>query len=258
MDRRKLHPRYVLAHRDRIVPYLRWRYPQLLAPAYVGRRHECGLCHAKLRRFAMFFYSPTHPGLPVQCPFCQSQPRTRQQWWWMQQSGLLQGAPRLLHVAPEESLTRRLHLESQARITSVDLLRDDVDVQASLTDLPFDDGSYDLVLCSHVLEHIPDDLAAMKEMHRVLSPDGVALIAVPLSSSPTVDGDDHMTDAERDAAFGQPDHVRLYGFDIVDRLTSAGFDVEQVRLPDALQLPPASLHHFGLHGDDTLFVCRRA
>jgi ubiquinone/menaquinone biosynthesis C-methylase UbiE len=50
--------------------------------------------------------------------------------------------------------------------------------EGSATEMPFADGSYDLVLCQHGLQFIPDKVAALSEMHRVLAPDGRLLISV--------------------------------------------------------------------------------
>lgn len=111
---------------------------------------------------------------------------------------------------------------------SLDLLNPNVDIQADLTDLPFDVGRWDLIVCSHVLEHIPNDSAAMQEIARVLSPGGKALIVVPRRTGVRTDEDFSLSEDQRVARFGQSDHVRLYGDDLEDRLRAQGLDVTSI------------------------------
>ena len=109
-----------------------------------------------------------------------------------------------------------------------------VDVQASLTSLPLRDRSVGVLLCSHVLEHIPDDAAAMAEMRRVVHPDGVAFIQVPRRKNSPTDEDPNAPVEERSARFGQADHVRYYGDDFEERLVSAGLSVSTLSFADVL------------------------
>ncbi|MGH8545505.1 MAG: class I SAM-dependent methyltransferase [Gammaproteobacteria bacterium] len=108
-----------------------------------------------------------------------------------------------------------------------------------LTALDIASGDRTLVFCSHVLEHIPDDRAAMRELHRVLAPGGTAIVAVPIGDGPTDEGPVSSME-ERILRFGQKDHVRLYGLDIVDRLEDSGFDIEVLSAAD---LPLTNLEH---------------
>jgi ubiquinone/menaquinone biosynthesis C-methylase UbiE len=92
------------------------------------------------------------------------------------------------------------------------------------------------VVCNHVLEHVPDDRAAMGELRRVLSPHGWAILQSPLDPRRAVTFEDFSVQdpAERERVFGQFDHVRVYGRDYVDRLATAGFRVEAVPFADQL------------------------
>ena len=98
----------------------------------------------------------------------------------------------------------------------------------SLTDIPLRDDSVDLMVCYHVLEHIPDDRAAMREMARVLSPGGLALVQVPFRPGTVTDEDPDAPEEERVRRFGQADHVRYYGDDFEDRLVEAGLAFQRV------------------------------
>ncbi|HJR66837.1 MAG TPA: methyltransferase domain-containing protein [Gemmatimonadaceae bacterium] len=100
------------------------------------------------------------------------------------------------------------------------------DVLADLTRLPWADDTFDVLMCNHVLEHIPDDLRAMDELFRVLRPGGWGLVLVPFSPSRPTSEDPTVTAPEdRQRLFGQADHVRRYGREYTDRLWKAGFDV---------------------------------
>lgn len=134
---------------------------------------------------------------------------------------------RILHVAPEASLRRRFQV-----LPGVHYVAGDLDTyfgaqRINVTDLSqFADGSFDAVVCNHVLEHVPDDRAAMREIRRVLADGGWGLLLVPDVRNAVTDEDPSITDVqERIRRFGQHDDVRNYGWDYVDRLTEAGFKV---------------------------------
>lgn len=103
-----------------------------------------------------------------------------------------------------------------------------VDLLGSLTDAPLRDDCVDLMVCYHVLEHIPDDRAAMREMARLLAPGGIALVQVPIRPDQPTDEDPDAPDDERIRRFGQADHVRYYGDDFEDRLIEAGLTIQRV------------------------------
>jgi len=103
-------------------------------------------------------------------------------------------------------------------------------VKADICKLPFQDNSYDYIFCNHVLEHIPDDGKAMRELYRVLKLGGIAILQVPLENERlTTFEDASITDSkERAKIFGQYDHVRIYGLDYFEKLRSIGFKVDAV------------------------------
>ena len=139
---------------------------------------------------------------------------------------------RVLHVAPEVPLAFQLARHSQVELLTFDLQRDDVDVRGDLCDMVmFGDGSFEGIVCLHVLEHIRDDRKAIAELHRVLAPGGWGVMLVPLYPHDvleTYEDWSKTSDAHRWRHFGQNDHVRLYGkSDFVSCLEVAGFRVEQ-------------------------------
>ncbi|WP_115838605.1 class I SAM-dependent methyltransferase [Winogradskyella sediminis] len=136
----------------------------------------------------------------------------------------------VLHFAPEQCFLKRFRSLKNLTYTTTDLLSPIADVKADICDLPFEDNSYDVILCNHVLEHIPDDTKAMLELFRVMKPGGYGIFQIPqdLNREMTFE-DDSITDkAERAKIFGQYDHVRVYGRDYFDKLRSIGFKVEEV------------------------------
>lgn len=136
----------------------------------------------------------------------------------------------VLHFAPEQCYLKRFRNLKNLNYTTTDLLSPIADVKADICNLPFENNSYDIILCNHVLEHIPDDTKAMQELFRVLKPGGYGVFQIPqdLSRKKTFE-DDSITDPkERAKIFGQYDHVRVYGHDYFDKLRSVGFKVEEV------------------------------
>lgn len=137
---------------------------------------------------------------------------------------------KLLHFAPEQCFLKRFRKLKNLDYTTTDLLSPIADVKADICDLPFEDNTYDIILCNHVLEHIPDDTKAMQELYRVMKPGGYGIFQIPQDLNRTETFEDNsITDkAERAKIFGQYDHVRVYGLDYFDKLRSIGFKVEEV------------------------------
>ncbi len=137
---------------------------------------------------------------------------------------------RVLHFAPEQCFLKRFRKLKNIDYTTTDLLSPIADVKADICDLPFKDNSYDIILCNHVLEHIPDDTKAMQELYRVMKPGGMGVFQIPqdLERSETFEDDSITDQKERARIFGQYDHVRVYGRDYFDKLRSIGFKVDEV------------------------------
>jgi SAM-dependent methyltransferase len=137
----------------------------------------------------------------------------------------------LLDVAPtagvDAALVRNV---GEERYVGFDLGLDnrDVKVLGDLTSMPFKDRSVDVLVAFHVLEHIPDDAAAMREIRRVLGDTGIGLVQVPIVAGPT-DEDPTAPIEDRIERFGRHDHVRQYGDDWEDRLREAGLGVARFR-----------------------------
>jgi SAM-dependent methyltransferase len=160
----------------------------------------------------------------------------------------------LVEIAPSRQSTTLLdRLPARRRIT-FDAGYDvrEVDALASLTDLPLRDGSVDLLVCYHVLEHVPDDGAAMREIARVLSPRGIALLEVPIRTGVATEEDPSASPEERVRRFGQRDHVRWYGDDFDARLSAAG--LASVRVTPPALVGEAAVDWFRLMPHEVVWV----
>lgn len=225
--------------------------PALRPVVYWGTVKFCPVCQHRIRRFKSFGV-PQRPD--ALCPVCNALERHRLAWIFLDRHTDLFASPkRMLHFAPEPALARRLAERLQQRYITADLSHEQVHVRLDLCRLPFATASVDLIFCSHVLEHVPDDLQAMRELRRVLRQTGSALIQVPISASPSTDEDPSLTEPEdRARRFGQHDHVRLYGLDFADRLARAGFLVRKITSQDVATAPAAQ--RMALK-DECLFHC---
>lgn len=131
-----------------------------------------------------------------------------------------------------------------------------VTVVGDATRIPLQSSSVDAALCTHTLEHIENDRAAMRELHRVLRPGGWVAVGVPLDLDAPTFEDPTITDPEeRLRSFGERSHVRAYGLDLPDRLEAAGFSVHLDRAAD---VPAEVRGRFGLRLDENIFLSRKA
>ncbi len=230
--------------------WLRSRHYRKLARQYAGDAVECPCCGNRLGAFAPLPGAGTEG---VFCPHCTSHARHRLLALYIQrETDWAVAKPKLLHVAPESSLAGTF--KGNPNYLTVDLDPRAAMQRADLTALDFEDSTWDGVLCSHVLEHIPDDRAAMREMRRVLKPVGLCVLMVPYTPEAETDEDPTATRAERIRRFGQANHVRQYGRDFVDRLTEAGFDVTVREFAQELGADTVARH--GLPTDEPIFECR--
>ncbi len=155
--------------------------------------------------------------------------RHRQMWLYLQnETDFFTKNYKVLHIAPEQEFLRRFKKMKNLDYISADLYSPIVDVKADILDLPFEDESFDIVFCNHVLEHIEDDQKAMSELYRVMKKGGWGIFQVPMKNSLTETYEDFSIKdpEERQKHFGQYDHVRWYGMDYFDRLRKAGFEVD--------------------------------
>jgi SAM-dependent methyltransferase len=217
-----------------------------------GSTVRCPLCGNGFDRFKDDWNRPD-----ALCWRCGSHERHRAQWLLFERRPeLLREAASLLHFSPEWCLRERLSRRPGLRYVTTDLdPGQDVDLRLDVTALDLPDGAFDAVVCSHVLEHVPDDARAMRELRRITARGGWCLIMVPIDLTRAATYEDpSITDpAARERAFLQHDHVRLYAPDIADRLRAAGFGVEVVDMVSELG---SDAQTYRLNASDLVFLCR--
>jgi SAM-dependent methyltransferase len=220
---------------------------------YGGLRYMCPCCQTRYRRFAPHG-SPPRPNRA--CPNCRALERHRLLWLYLSRElNIVSRSCRLLHIAPERAIRRRLASAPNLTYVTADLNMPEASVRAKLDRLPFDNACFDVVICSHVLEHVDNDLESMAEMHRVLAPTGQALIMVPVNRKLAETYEDpSITDPDvRKRAFGHPGHVRYYGADVTARLEASGFDVEPIDYVD--RMPPGEAERIRASRGELIYVC---
>jgi len=134
---------------------------------------------------------------------------------------------KLLHVAPEKCIQKKIKGMNWIEYITIDINPATADIVMDLTELKFNNSYFDAVICNHVLEHIKDDTKAIKEISRVLKPDGWAILQVPVSYTlkKTFEQKDISTPKDREKYYGAPDHCRIYGVDYFDKLKKSGFKI---------------------------------
>ncbi len=192
----------------------------------------------------------------VLSPSTLSLERHRLLWLYLQnETNFFKNSLKVLHFAPEQAFYNRFKKQQNLDYTTTDLESPLADVKADICNLPFNDNAYDVILCNHVLEHIPNDIKAMRELYRVLKPGGMAILQIPqdLSREKTFE-DNSITDKkERAKIFGQYDHVRVYGRDYFDKLRNTGFKVDEVHYTE--KLSPQDVKKYCLAKGEIIPVC---
>jgi len=220
---------------------------------YLGDRVECPVCKHTYRKFLPYGRVSRSNAL---CPNCLSLERHRLIWLFLQkETGFFTENLRILHIAPEPCFIDRFEAVHGDKYITADLESPLARVKMDIHDMPFPDASFDVVFCNHVLEHVKDDKLALGEIHRVLAPKGWGILQIPMYfplPDKTFEDASITSPAGREKAFGQRDHVRLYGKDYPKRLRQAGFSVSEKYLtgilPDTLikrhALPPSEPIYF--------------
>ena len=224
---------------------------------FVGTRYTCPCCGWRLRAF-------THGGASVKvrhlgyCPRCNSKARHRRIWLYLEQrTNLFSDRLRLLHVSPKYGLSRRFTTLQNLDYVGVDPnARRNISIRMDLTATPVGSDTFDAIVCIHVLEHVQEDRKAIRELFRVLRPGGWAVVSAPIRlDQKTFEDPTLTTPEERDRAFGETVHVRIYGHDLIDRLEECGF---QVQLDLGTGVEQQTREKYGLRDDENIFYCSKA
>jgi SAM-dependent methyltransferase len=209
---------------------------------YRGDKRHCPCCDGSFSAFRPYSGRPD-----VRCPRCNSFERHRVLWMWLRDRGGIFGERLdMLHAAPETAYEQKLRAMPGLGYVAGNLYPSGRDqVRVDLTEIPFEAESFDVVLCNHVFDEIPDDRRALAEIHRVLRPGGRLISQTPVDKQRAETFEDPaLSPSERRAVFHTADDVRIYGRDFVDRLTETGFDVTVVDY--AAELSPETVERHGL------------
>jgi SAM-dependent methyltransferase len=224
-----------------------------------GDQVYCPLCE---KGFVTFLPYGVRKRANAQCPNCYSLERHRLIWLFMKEKGILGRALKMLHVSPEIVFFDKFKRASEIDYVPIDKFDPGYTYpkgtqNADITALPYPDASFDFILCIHVLEHVPDDALAMRELLRVLKSDGCAIIQVPLDKHLAITQEDlSITDpVMRQKLYGQPDHVRQYGLDYEQRLIAAGFKVEVNKFDE--KFSSEEKFKLGLPIDEDIYFCTK-
>ena len=201
---------------------------KILAMALSGKGVNCPVCEKSFRKFVSYGRFPVRKN--ALCPNCLALERHRIIWLYLKnKTNFFTDELKVLHVAPEHCFIERFE-----RLPNIDYITADMEsplakVHMDVHNIPFEDGTFDVVFCNHVLEHVEDDVKVLKEFYRVLKKDGWAILISPINKNleSTYEDPTISDPKEREKAFGQSDHVRMYGRDYKHRLELSGFEVIQ-------------------------------
>lgn len=197
---------------------------------YTGNNVKCPICTSEFKLFAPYDHRSN-----VRCLSCESLERHRLLWMYLnEKTNIFYDNVKLLHFAPEKVFYNIFSTKENIEYFPCDLFPEqynyngDISVlEVDITKIPFEDNFFDIILCSHVLEHIPDDNKAMVELYRVMKKGAWGIFQVPVdySRKNTYEDPTITTPKGREKAFGLSDHLRVYGCDYKARLSNVGFNV---------------------------------
>ncbi len=193
----------------------------------------------------------------AKCSECSSTDRERLVYLYLKNfTSLFDDSLSVLHIAPEKRLRDKIEENTKLDYTTADLKKTFVDMNFDLCEIPLEDDRFDIIICNHVLEHIVDDEKAMKELFRILKPNGFAVLQVPFSPllDSTYEDETIVSEEDREMCFGQGDHVRIYGLDYINRLESSGFSVEKFIWQSHEEF---SKYDYGLADNEPIFIAKK-
>ena len=222
---------------------------------YWGWKHTCPCCNGHFRTFVPWGTKPVQ----IACPRCYSVARYRLLYLYLRnKTGFFRDNLKVLDIAPTHYFQEMCQNLPNIDYFSADISSPLAMLRMNLTAIALTKNQFDCIICYHVLEHIMDDQKAMAELFRVLKPGGWAILQTPVDHSrDTTYEDPTITDPdERERAFNQCDHVRIYGRDYKDRLERAGFTVT---VDDYLEdLGEAAIQRYVLMSDEKIYLCTKS
>jgi SAM-dependent methyltransferase len=224
---------------------------------YIGNKVECPVCVGRFRKFMPYGRDPVREN--VLCPNCLSLERHRLLWLYLKEkTDFFTDQLYFLHIAPELCFIHRFEKLENLNYVTADIESPLAKIKMDIHSIPFEPDTFDVVMCNHVLEHVENDILAMKEVYRVLKPGGWAILQVPFMGKnleKTFEDPSVNTGAERQKVYGQRDHVRIYGQDYPERLRNAGFEVYEDDFVKVL--PEKQVVRYALPPDEIIYLCRK-
>jgi SAM-dependent methyltransferase len=223
---------------------------------YAGNQVSCPICGGKFHKFLPAGDAVRRDN--ATCPKCLSVERHRLLWLYLNnKTNFLTDKLRVLHFAPEPWF-----VDIFKRLKNLEYMTADLDpnlamIGFDMMDIPFKDNYFDVILCSHVLEHVPDANKAMSELYRVLKPNGWAILQVPIDMSreETLEDPSIITPEDRERFYWQHDHVRLFGRDYKNKLANVGF---QVKVDDYVKsFGSEKIKIYGLQDSEDIYLCSK-
>ncbi len=229
----------------------RWFAPLI----YKGNKVQCNVCDMKFRKF-LSYGAEGHHRENVLCPNCLTLERHRLMWLFLQKkTNFFKDDLKVLHIAPEQCFYSIFRTQKNLKYLTADLFSPLADVKMDLHNAPFEDNSFDVVFCNHVLEHVEDDKKCMSELYRVMKPGGFGIFQVPIdyTREKTYEDKNITSPEDREKHFWQKDHVRLYGLDYPTRLTAAGFKLTCDKI--AKEIPADQSEKLRLPMEEEVYYC---
>jgi SAM-dependent methyltransferase len=194
---------------------------------YRGKKFYCVCCQKSFRKFLQ------HGNIPrknAACPYCNSLERTRLLYFYLErETNIFEGKKKVLHFAPERMLEKKLK-STGSDYVSADINAAYADQVIDITSIPYPENTFDYIICSHVLGHVPNEKKAIDEMYRVLKPGGSAFIltVIDRKSESTYEDKNIRTPEEKLMHYGENDLVRLHGLDFEQRLKRSNMDIRKI------------------------------
>jgi SAM-dependent methyltransferase len=222
-----------------------------------GDKYNCPICNSSYLEFAAFNGRENR-----MCPNCFSLERHRLLYFYLKnETKIFSEKYNVLHFAPEKCLNQVLSKNLNLTYQTADLMTEFIDMievkpkyVMSVTDIKFEDNTFDFIICNHVLEHVPDDKKAISELFRVLKPNGIAILQVPINFSKADTLEELKLNSEqRNQLYGSPDHLRFYGYeDYPRRLNDTGFRVDLSNY-----VLSQNIERNILDKNEVLYICRK-
>ena len=222
---------------------------------YKGNNVQCTVCQKSFRKFLPYGNKGAENRL---CPNCLTLERHRLLWKYLKEkTNFFTNKLKVLHIAPEQPFLKKIRKLENIDYITADLYSPIADVKTDIRAMVFEDKTFDVTLCNHVLEHSDEEQKALTELYRTLKLGGWAILQVPIdySREKTYEDKNITTRSEREKHFGQYDHLRVYGKDYPERLRNAGFTVVE---DDFIKsFTKEEIERFRFDKEEIIYLCKR-